>query len=170
MTERPGPSRPPASSRGRKQRNQRRRQSRVIALQALYEADVTGHSAAEILARLRAEGTTAPETLEYASDLIAGVRSNRRPIDDHIAAAAPAFPIDQLPTVDRNVLRLAIFELLHAADVPPRAAINEAVEIAKDYGGDGSGRFVNGVLGTIFDGLKPRPDAESEPSEPVADA
>ena len=157
------------SSRSRRQRNQRRRQSRILALQSLYEADVTPHSSAEILARIRAEGTTAAETLDYASDLVNGVRANRRTIDEHIAAAAPAFPIDQLPTIDRNVLRLAIFELMHGPDVPPRAAINEAVEIAKEFGGDGSGRFVNGVLGTIFDRLKPRPGGEEPPAEPVAE-
>lgn len=158
------------SSRSRKQRNQRRRQSRILALQSLYEADVTPHSSAEILARIRAEGTTAPETLQYASDLVNGVRANRRTIDERIAEAAPAFPVDQLPTIDRNVLRLAIFELLHGPDVPPRAAINEAVEIAKDFGGDGSGRFVNGVLGAIFERLAPAPAVEPPPSATVADA
>ena len=158
------------SSRSRKQRNQRRRQSRVLALQSLYEADVTPHSSAEILARIRAEGTTAPETLQYASDLVNGVRANRSTIDARIAEAAPAFPVDQLPTIDRNVLRLAIFELLHGPDVPPRAAINEAVEIAKDFGGDGSGRFVNGVLGAIFERLGPEPAAEPPSTDTVADA
>ena len=158
------------SSRGRKQRNQRRRQSRILALQSLYEADVTPHSSAEILARIRAEGTTAPETLQYASDLVNGVRANRRSIDERIAEAAPAFPVDQLPTIDRNVLRLAIFELMHGPDVPPRAAINEAVEIAKDFGGDGSGRFVNGVLGAIFERLAPPPAADPPPADAVADA
>ena len=64
-------------------------------------------------------------------------------------AAAPAFPVAQLPAIDRNVLRLAIYELLRETDVPPKAAINEAVELAKRFGGDNSGRFVNGVLGTI---------------------
>lgn len=162
------PSKP--SSRGRRQRNQRRHLSRILALQSLYEADVTPHSSAEILARIRAEGTTAPETLDYASDLVDGVRANRRTIDEHIAGAAPAFPIEQLPTIDRNVLRLAIYELIHAPDVPPRAAINEAVEIAKEYGGDGSGRFVNGVLGTIFDRLKPRPVQDEPAAGSVADA
>lgn len=166
MTDNPSKS----SSRGRRQRNQRRRQSRILALQSLYEADVTPHSSAEILARIRAEGTTAPETLDYASDLVNGVRANRRAIDERIAEAAPAFPVDQLPTIDRNVLRLAIYELMHGPDVPPRAAINEAVEIAKDYGGDGSGRFVNGVLGAIFDRLTPTQGAVPPPADAVADA
>jgi len=158
------------SSRGRRQRNQRRHLSRILALQSLYEADVTPHSSAEILARIRAEGTTAAETLDYASALVNGVRANRRTIDEQIAGAAPAFPIDQLPTIDRNVLRLAIYELTHASDVPPRAAINEAVEIAKEFGGDGSGRFVNGVLGTIFDRLRSRPAVDEPADGPVAEA
>jgi N utilization substance protein B len=71
------------------------------------------------------------------------IRTSRR--------AAPAFPIAQLPAVDRTVLRLAIYELLEERDVPPKAAINEAVELAKRFGGDNSGRFVNGVLGTVVD-------------------
>ena len=117
------------SSRSRKQRNQRRRQSRILALQSLYEADVTPHSSAEILARIRAEGTTAPETLQYASDLVNGVRANRRTIDERIAEDAPAFPVDQLPTIDRNVLRLAIFERLApapAVEPPPSATVADA--------------------------------------------
>jgi N utilization substance protein B len=81
--------------------------------------------------------------------LVGGVQTRIGEIDPIIAAAAPAFPIEQLAGIDRSVLRLAIYELLHEPDVPVRAVINEAVELAKRFGGDNSGRFVNGVLGTV---------------------
>jgi N utilization substance protein B len=86
---------------------------------------------------------------EHVERLVSGVLGLQDVIDPHIAAAAPAFPVDQLPAIDRNVLRLAIYELLRETDVPVKAAINEAVELAKRFGGDSSGRFVNGVLGTV---------------------
>jgi N utilization substance protein B len=91
------------------------------------------------------------------------VRGLQDVIDPHIAAAAPAFPVDQLPAIDRNVLRLAIYELLRETDVPVKAAINEAVELAKRFGGDSSGRFVNGVLGTVAEriGAEGRRDGET---------
>jgi N utilization substance protein B len=85
----------------------------------------------------------------YVERLVTGVAAERQEIDAAIAAAAPAFPVEQLPAVDRNVLRIAIYELWHERDVPVKAAINEAVELAKHFGGENSGRFVNGVLGTI---------------------
>ena len=135
-------------------------------MQTLYEADVTEHSALAVLARLRAQGTTPAETFDYASELIGGVQANQERIDAEIERAAPAFPVGHLPAIDRNVLRVAIFELLHALDVPPKAAINEAVEIAKEYGGEGSVRFVNGVLGTVLTGLQPgsEPGADGDPA------
>jgi N utilization substance protein B len=89
------------------------------------------------------------------------VLTRREEIDPYIAAAAPAFPLAQMAAVDRNVLRLAVYELLHEPAVPPKAAINEAVELAKRFGGDSSGRFVNGVLGTIVEQL---PAASGKPS------
>ena len=130
-------------------------------MQVLYEIDVADHSATEVLERtfddpdLSAEeegsepaGEALAEIRERVERLVRGVMGHFREIDPFIAEAAPAFPIAQLPAVDRNVLRLAIYELLHEAEVPPKAAINEAVELAKRFGGENSSRFVNGVLGT----------------------
>jgi N utilization substance protein B len=116
----------------------------------MYEVDISGHNADEVLARMRAQGTVVEETLDYLTMLIQGVRVNQGEIDDHIGAAAPAFPVAQLAPIDRSVLRIAIFELLHGPNVPAKVAINEAVELAKRFGGDNSGRFVNGVLGTVY--------------------
>ncbi len=134
----------------RSPQNTRRHQARELALQVLYEVDVTDHSQDEVLARARAQHATPDDTFEYLVLLVHGIHADSERIDRHISAAAPAFPIDQLPPVDRNVLRVAIFELLNQEDVPPKAAINEAIDLAKRYGGDNSGKFINGVLGTVF--------------------
>lgn len=126
------------------------RRARIQALQALYEADIAGHAAQEALDRIVAEEEADPEAVSLARHLIDGVVGNRSTIDAEITRAAPAWPIEQMPAVDKNLLRLAIFELLlDNRRVPPKAAINEAVEIAKTFGSDSSARFVNGVLGTI---------------------
>jgi transcription antitermination protein NusB len=127
-----------------------RHEARVSALQVLYETDITAHSAAEVLARVRAQQEPEERMYEYLSGLIHEIEQNSTEIDRLIGDAAPAFPVDQLATVDRNVLRIATAELLYRPDVPPKAAINEAIDLAKGYGGDNSGRFVNGVLGTIL--------------------
>lgn len=134
----------------RAEQNRRRHNAREQAIQLLYEVDVTAHSAAEVLARIRAQETTPEETFAYLTRLIHGIRRDQETIDDYISAAAPAFPLPQIAPIDRSVLRVAIYELLHEATLPPKVAINEAVELAKRFGGDNSGRFVNGVLGTVF--------------------
>jgi N utilization substance protein B len=134
----------------RSEQNRRRRQARELTVQLLYEVDISGHSADEILARTRAQETTHSDAFNYLATLVSGIRVNQHTIDDYIAAAAPAFPVAQLAPIDRSVLRVAIFELLYQPNVPPKAAINEAVELAKRFGGDNSGRFVNGVLGTVL--------------------
>lgn len=130
--------------------NQRRHQAREMAVQVLYEVDVTEHGADEVLARTRAQHEMHEEAFGYLSVLVRGIGIDSERIDGHIGAAAPAFPVAQLPPVDRNVLRVAVFELLNQQDVPPKVAINEAIDLAKRYGGDNSGKFVNGVLGTVF--------------------
>lgn len=151
--------------------------ARITAMQVLYEVDVADHSASEVLARtfedpdLTAEdeapaGDALADVRDRVERLVRGVMENFREIDPYIAEAAPAFPIAQLPAVDRNVLRLATYELLHEAEVPPKAAINEAVELAKRFGGENSSRFVNGVLGTISTKIETARKAE-EPAPDV---
>jgi N utilization substance protein B len=125
----------------------------VLALQALYEADLVGHEPREALDRLVAEEAPEPEAISFSRQLVEGVLRHREVIDREIAAAAPAWPLEQLPAIDKNVLRLAIYEVLFDnRRVPVKAAINEAVEIAKSFGSDNSSRFVNGVLGTVVAG------------------
>lgn len=142
----------------RRRRPNIRRQARTLALQVLYETDQTSHPRNEVLDRTFESEEPSEETAVYVRLLTDGIVLHQRAIDREIEMAAPAFPIAQLSPVDRNALRIAIFELRYAKDVPVKVAINEAVELAKRFGGESSGRFVNGVLGTVVDRL---PDAGS---------
>ena len=126
-----------------------RRKARAIALQVLYELDSAGHDAEAALAHLVADSGLSEENVAFARDLVNGVIQNREQIDQHIRKFAPAWPLEQIPIVDRNILRLAIFEVLLDNNVPVKVAINEAVELAKKFGSDSSSRFVNGVLGSV---------------------
>ncbi len=134
---------------GHRGRAPTRRQSRTLALQALYEADTSGHDPAEVVLRLSPDGSSETEPTAYAARLIAGVKTRRSELDERIARAAPQWPVDQLAVVDRNLLRIAIYELLYEPELPVGVVVNEAVELAKAYGSAASGRFVNGVLGAI---------------------
>lgn len=126
-----------------------RRQARTLALQALYEIDATSHDPAVVLTR-RIEDDPAPAaSVDYARRLVQGVRERQVEIDDLIARAAPAWPLEQMSRVDKSILRQAIFEMLYVPGVPPKVAINEAVELAKTFGHESAPKFVNGVLGSI---------------------
>ncbi len=126
-----------------------RRKARAIALQVLYEVDSVGHDVETALAHLLAEGVLSEEDAAFSRGLVGGVIQNREKIDQHIKNFAPAWPLEQIPIVDRNILRLAIFEILLDNNVPVKVAINEAVELAKMFGSDNSPKFVNGVLGSV---------------------
>ena len=126
-----------------------RRRARIAALQALYELDCTKHKAEEALARLRAGETLAQEALSFSEELVKGVLQNKSELDALIKKFAPAFPPEQMSIIDRNILRLAIFEILFNDKTPLKVAINEAVELAKEFGSDSSPRLINGVLGSI---------------------
>jgi N utilization substance protein B len=141
-----------------------RRQARMIALQTLYEYDIANHTPKEVLQRHAEERNLHPKVVEYASELVLGVCSQLADIDAHIQRAAREWPLQQMARIDKNILRLAIYEILFNNTVPSNAAINEAVELAKSYGSETTSRFVNGVLGTIFNRAQqqPIPKAESE--------
>jgi len=127
----------------------RRRKARIAALQALFESDSSRHDPEAALRWLMDEEELPEPTLAYAKELIAGVIQNRDQIDEVIKAHAPSWPLGQVSVVDRNILRLAIFEIMIENKVPLKAAINEAVELAKIFGSYNSFKFVNGVLGAI---------------------
>lgn len=127
-----------------------RRQARITALQTLYEYDTAHHDVEAVLERHAEERKLPPRVVEYADELVHGVLARLRQIDAMIQEVAPEWPITQMARIDKNILRLAIYEILYNNSVPAKAAINEAVELAKSFGSDTSSRFVNGVLGTIF--------------------
>jgi N utilization substance protein B len=121
-----------------------------MALQVLYEVDTTGHEPAEVLRRRAGEEGLSEEATGYAGELVDGVLSQVSVIDQLIRKAAPAWPFDQMARIDRNIIRIALFEALYRPErVPFKIAVNEAVELAKQYGSDSSSRFVNGVVGKI---------------------
>jgi N utilization substance protein B len=126
-----------------------RRRARAVVLQVLYELDFTDHEAKAALEG-RFEDRLLPEAAEsFARSLAVGVQTYRTYLDSVVGDLAPEWPIDQIAAVDRNVLRIAIYELLFEPDIPPKVAINEAVELAKMFGSESSPRFVNGVLGSL---------------------
>ncbi|MDO8424859.1 MAG: transcription antitermination factor NusB [bacterium] len=128
--------------------------SRSIAMQSLYEWDFSGKTAdlEKIVERNIQEFGPGLEEKGFIWELITGVIQHMPELDKIIEKAAPQWPIDQISIVDRNVLRLGLFELLYEdkTAVPPKVAINEAIELAKSFGGESSGKFINGVLGTVF--------------------
>ena len=145
-----------------------RRTARTVALQSLFATDITG--ARESSARRAApdyewmdEEFDRP-IMELAGRLHQGVCEHCPGLDRLIGRYAPAWPVPQLPIVDRNILRIAIFELLHSPATPRKTAVDEAVEMAKAFGSDSSARFVNGVLGSIMAGLESGELAVAEPA------
>ena len=126
-----------------------RRKARVLALQALYEIDSTEHEGEEVVNRLLAREDLSEGNSAFVHELVSGVIQNKEKIDENIQSLATAWPIAQLPIIDRNILRLAVFEILFDNKVPVKVAINEAIELSKTFGSDHSSKFVNGVLGSF---------------------
>jgi N utilization substance protein B len=126
-----------------------RRKARIAALQALYELDCTRHKVEETSARLKARETLTQEAFNFAEELVNGVLQHKSELDALIEKFATAFPVEQMSIIDRNILRLAIFEILFTDKTPLKVAINEAIELAKEFGSDSSPRLINGVLGAI---------------------
>jgi N utilization substance protein B len=126
-----------------------RHDARIAALQALFESDSSGHDPKTALEWIAGEQELPEQAQSYAQDLIRGVVENMSWIDSQITSHAPNWPVEQLSAIDRNILRVAIFEILIENRVPLKAAINEAVELAKTFGSHNSSKFVNGVLGAV---------------------
>ncbi len=126
-----------------------RRLARSLALQTLFETDSVSHDPDSVLDRHLSQDGIAEEAASFAKTLVRGVVGNLEKLDKVISSSAPNWPMEQMAKIDKNILRLAIFEILFNNDVPIKAAINEAIELAKSFGSESSSRFVNGVLGTI---------------------
>lgn len=129
---------------------------RIIALQTLYEQEMRREAAdgdfdvAEVLERNIDRYKDMVDDVEFIKQLVKGVTEQAAALDAKLQPVAPEWPIDQIARMDRLVLRIGLYELESAADVPPKVVINEAVELAKAFGGDNSSKFVNGVLGTLL--------------------
>ena len=140
-----------------------RRRSRTAALQSLFAADVRGIWNDPQLEWLDEDEELPVSTIGFAQKLISGVSKSRSGLDNVITRYAPAWPVSQLSVIDRNILRIALFELIYTPGTPRKTAINEAVELAKIFGSESSARFVNGVLGSAMSGLESGEIAAIEP-------
>mgnify|MGYP000300301886 CR=1 FL=1 len=126
-----------------------RRKAREIALQVLYQLDVLRIEPREAIELFWVHFNAPAEAREFASELVEGTWAHRDAIDQLISTCSENWTLERMARVDRNILRLAVYELLFDSDTPPKVAINEAVELAKMFGSDSSPRFVNGVLGSL---------------------
>ncbi len=128
-------------------RAKNRRRAREVALQALYELESTRHAVAEVLTGRLSDRPLDSESEAFARALVAGVLANTAVLDEQIQRHAPEWPLEQMAIIDRSILRIALWEFSLGRQTPVKVAINEAVELAKEYGSDSAPRFVNGVLG-----------------------
>jgi len=149
--------------------------SRSIAMQTLFELDFNNYDKSkikEILERNMDEFAPGVEDTAFTEKIVEGVVKNQKKIDEIVSKAAPEWPINQISAVDRNILRIGLFELLFCdkKEVPSKVAINEAIEIAKSFGSESSGRFINGVLGTVYREIGEDKDTGKMPEEKLTGA
>lgn len=147
---------------------------RIVAMQTLYEEDFHQNaglksSVPAILKRNLGEFSDSIDDKAFVKDLVDGARQHQSEIDGMIGPVAPEWPVEQIAKIDKIILRIGIYELMIKRDVPPKVAINEAVELAKAFGGENSSKFVNGVLGTIYRQSEFYEPEENKP-EPAKDA
>lgn len=151
-----------------------RRRSREMAVQVLYQVDMAQSDIGEAL-RLFCKHFKAPESIrDFAIELVNGAHEHREEIDTLIRRFSENWRLERMPTVDRNILRLAIFELLYRPDIPTKVSINEAVDIGKKYGSEDSGSFINGILDRIRlyqeeTGRSKTPQTNDQAFEPAGD-
>lgn len=136
----------------RLQRN--RSKSRSLALQILFEIDLTKHDKDDVLGHLMVESDLDKNHLDFTRDIVYGVIDKQKQIDSLISQCATERAVDDLSSLDKSVLRMGILELINFPDTPPKVVVNEAVELAQIYGSDNSYKFVNGVLGSVLTKLK----------------
>lgn len=130
-----------------------RTRARALALQVLYEVDIANHVPGEVFTARLEETPLADELADFARKIIFGILPIAHELDQLIAKYAPEWPLDQIAAIDRNILRMALWEFAVFNETPMKVAINEAVELAKQYGSDSAPRFVNGVLGSLAEHL-----------------
>ena len=144
-----------------------KRLGRILSLQVLYDVDLTGHSWPKALENQCSRLSKAQQldVSGVVESLVAGTLNYIKEIDKLIRHLAPLYPIPQLSVVDRNLLRMALYELQYVDGTPPKVAISEAVTLAKSYGGDASYRFINGVLGSALEAMSPDENLADTPKE-----
>jgi len=128
-----------------------RTKARSVALQALYEIDLTEHAMGIVLDNRFNDIELVPNLQDFVSEIVRGITPIRAILDEQIALHAPEWPIEQISIIDRNLLRIALWEFAVKGETPLKVAINEAIELAKRFGSDSTPRFVNGVLGSLAD-------------------
>jgi transcription antitermination protein NusB len=151
---------------------------RIVAMQTLYEYDFRGGEAAQldlpaILQRNLDEFRDNIDDTAFVEDVVSGTHTNSQQLDAIIAPAAPEWPVEQIAKIDKIILRIGVYELCLKREVPPKVAINEAVELAKTFGGENSSKFVNGVLGTIYrnsDFYEPEEEPPAKPAHQTKDS
>jgi len=147
--------------------------ARTIAMQALFECDYKGKNEAQLDSIISYNfNAFAPQFGDhgFTEKIVKGVVLKLPEIDDYIKKYAPEWPLEQITNVDRNILRIGIYELIFDPDVPSKVAINEAIEMAKTFGGESSGKFVNGVLGSIYKDLGPSEKTEDKEGKVAQEA
>lgn len=141
-----------------------RRQARIAALQALYEIDSVHHQVGVVLQQRMLDLGLPEAGYDFLRKVVQGVLAHQQELDGLIGTYAPEWPVDQMAIIDRNILRIALYEFLIDGSTPPKVAINEAVELAKRFGSDSSRRFVNGVLGTLLASQSPPLERKDQPA------
>ena len=127
----------------------KRRRSREFALQVLYQLDITRQEGVKAIAQFRDHFSQKEERDEFAERIVLGVEGHRQEVDQLIEQYSENWRLDRMSMIDRNILRMAIFELLYCEDIPPKVSLNEAIELGKRYGTEDSGSFINGILDRI---------------------
>ena len=143
--------------------------ARTIAMQTLFMWDFHGQPTTDLVASVNQNyDNFAPDLSDrdFTINIVSGVKDNLQTINEYIIRYATEWPLDQITLVDRNILRVGVFELIYNLDIPSKVAINEAIEIAKKFGGESSGKFVNGVLGAIYKDLEQKGEIKKNPSKP----
>ena len=128
--------------------------SRIVTMQTLYEVDFRETSDLEEVLKRNVEEYDAKVDDKFIRSLVKGIQADVTNLDKQVSSAAPEWPIEQIALIDKAILRLAIYELTKSKEVPPKVVINEAVELAKQFGGENSSKFINGVLGTIYEKIE----------------
>jgi len=143
-----------------------RRKAREIALQVLYQLDVSGMGPQEAVDLYWKNFDSPDETKQFAAHLVEGTWNHREKIDQMIGEFSENWTISRMSRVDRSILRMAVFELLHCPDIPPKVTLNEAIDLGKDYGSENSGAFINGILDALYVKLygKNGPDDQQDAS------